>query len=263
MKLQAIHLSFAYQSNLVFDGVDVELVPGITAIIGPNAAGKSTLLKCLCGLLTPRGEVRIDGRALRSYTSAELSEVISYLPQGFAPHAVLTVFETVLLGRYQQLGWRVANKDIELVERLLDEMDLSDLATRYVNELSGGQAQMVAIAQALVREPAVLLLDEPTSHLDLRHQFEALELIREASRLRGICTAIAMHDLNMAARFADAVCVLYQGRVHSSGPPAKVFTAEMISTVYQVEAQTALDSHGRPVITILGSCPSSVSGSKS
>lgn len=255
MILEADSLSFAYGATTVLDGVDITLRSGVTAIIGPNAAGKSTLLKCLCGLLKPRGQVCIDGRELRSLHSEKLARLVSYLPQEFSPRAVLSVFETVLLGRLHRLGWRVTADDTRPVERLLDEMGLTKLAGRYINELSGGQVQMVAIAQALAREPAVLLMDEPTSNLDLRRQFEVCTLIREVTASRGISTAIALHDLNMAARFADTVYVLQEGNVRCSGEPRAILTEEMIAAVYQVEARTTLDEHGRPVVTVLGPSP--------
>ena len=252
MMLQARKLSFAYGSMPVLNEVDITIGPGITAILGPNATGKSTLLKCLCGILKPRGAVALDERELRSFTSEEVARRVSYLPQGFTPRAVLTVFETVLLGRLHQLAWCVKPDDTRRVERLLDEMGLSPIAGRYINELSGGQAQMVAIAQALVREPDVLLMDEPTSNLDLRHQFEVCTLLRDVTAARGISTAIALHDLNLAARFADSVYVLQAGRVRCAGTPAAVLTADLIAEVYGVETQVLPDDEGRPIITVLG-----------
>jgi len=253
--LEAHQLSFGYGSAKVLEGVDVKIGPGVTAVIGPNAAGKSTLLKCLCGLLRPQGRVCLDGCELRSLDSATLAQRVSHLSQDFSSRAVLTVFETVLLGRLHQLGWRVTPDEVRIVEQLLDEMDLNQLAGRYVNELSSGQVQMVAIAQALAREPAVLLMDEPTSNLDLRRQFEVCTLIRKLTDSRGISTAIALHDLNLAARFADTICVLQNGRVRCSGPPGTVLTEAMITAVYQVEARTTPDEQGRPIVTVLGPSP--------
>lgn len=256
MILQAEALSFMYGSDKVLDAVDIRLEPGITAIIGPNAAGKSTLLKCLSGLLKPQGHVSIDGHGIRGHDCPTLADVVGYLPQEFSPRAVLTVFETVLLGRLHRLGWRVTAEDTGAVERLLSEMNLSSISSRYINELSGGQTQLVAIAQALAREPKVLLLDEPTSSLDLRHQFEVGALIRKLTDARGISTAIALHDLNMAARLADTIYVLQNGTVRCSGEPAAVLTKDTIAAVYGVEALTIPGERGRPVITILGPCDS-------
>jgi iron complex transport system ATP-binding protein len=155
--LETRGLSFAYGATPVLEGIDIRIGPGITAIIGPNAAGKSTLLKCLSGLLKPRGQVSLDGRKLAEFRAEELTRLVSYLPQDSPPRAALTVFETVLLGRLHRLGLHISPQDVRCVEHLLGEMGLVGLASRYIGELSGGQVQMVAIAQALAREPTALL----------------------------------------------------------------------------------------------------------
>ncbi len=251
MILEGKRLSFAYRSDPVLRDVDVRLEPGITAIIGPNAAGKSTLLRCLCGLLKPQGTVRLDGRDVRSVPVAERSRIISYLPQDLSTQAVLTVVESALLGRLHGLGWRPDEQDLRVVAGLLDELGLSDLAERSVTELSGGQRQMVALAQALAREPDVLLLDEPTANLDLEHQFEIGSLMRRLTASRGMTTAMALHDLNVAARFADVVYVLRDGAVHSHGPATEVMTVSMIASVYHVNARVTACPDGRPLVTPL------------
>ncbi len=249
MILESQRLSFAYRSDPVLRDVDVRFEPGVTAVIGPNAAGKSTLLRCLCGLLRPRGSVLLDGRDLRSIPAAQRSYLISYLPQDLSTQAVLSVVEAVLLGRLHGLGWRPSEEDLRVVAGLLEELDLADLAERSITELSGGQLQMVALAQALAREPEVLLLDEPTANLDLEHQFEICSLMRDLTASRRMTTVMALHDLNVAARFADTVYVLQQGAVHSRGSAAEVMTDAMISSVYRVNAQVTLCADGRPLVT--------------
>jgi len=249
--LEGKNLSFAYRSDRVLHDVDVRLEPGVTAIIGPNAAGKSTLLRCLCGLLKPRGSVQLDGRDVRNVPVAERSRIISYLPQDTSTQAVLSVVESVLLGRLHGLGWRPSEEDLRVVTGLLDELDLADLAERSITELSGGQGQMVALAQALAREPDILLLDEPTANLDLEHQFEICSLMRRLTESRGMTTVMAMHDLNVAARFADVVYVLQDGAVHSHGPATTVMTHSMIASVYHVNARVAACPDGRPLVTPL------------
>lgn len=245
-------LGFAYRADPVLSGVSLRLGPGISAVVGPNAAGKSTLLKCLCGILRPSGEVRIEGRELRAFRGRDLARVVSYLPQDPSGRAALTVFETVLLGRAHQLGWRVSGDDLRATAGLLDELDIADLGDRNIGELSGGQFQMVAIAQALARQPRVLLMDEPTSSLDMGHQFAICSLIRRLTDSRGIATVMALHDLNIAARFADAVYLLEAGRVRCSGPPGEVLTEETIRSVYRVSARVTLDGDGRTLVTPLG-----------
>jgi len=250
--LRAESLRFAYGPTAVLEGVDLQVAPGIAAIIGPNAAGKSTLLKCLSGFLRANGRVLLDDHDVHSYTPEQRTALISYLPQDFSTRARLTVFETVLLGRLPRLGWRVHAEDVRCVETLLEEMGLSDLAGRNVGELSGGQLQLTTIAQALVREPSVLLMDEPTSSLDLRRQFAICLLIRGMSLARGMGTVMALHDLNVAARFADTIHVLQDGRIVASGPPAEVLTEKRIAEVYRIAARVTLDPDGRPMIAALG-----------
>jgi iron complex transport system ATP-binding protein len=254
MTLEARHLSFAYGSASVLSDVTLALRPGITAIIGPNAAGKSTLLKCLAGLLRTRASVWLEGRDIATVRGEELSRAVSYMPQDLASHAALTVFETVLMGRLHRLSWRVSPEDREAAAGILAEVGLSELAGRRLDTLSGGQAQLAFIAQALARQPRVLLMDEPTSSLDMRHQFQIGELVRTLTVTRGICTAMALHDLNIASRFADTVCVMERGRVIAQGDPTAIVTASMIGSVYGVEACVMTDGVGRPLVCPLRAC---------
>jgi len=237
----------------VLHKLDIIIRPGITAIVGPNAAGKSTLLRCLCGLLRPTaGQVRLDGKDIRGLRRQDLAQAISYLPQNISSHATLTVFETVLLGRVHQLRWHVSDEDARRVQKILEEFGLARLGDRCVTELSGGQTQLVAIAQALAREPAVLLLDEPNASLDLQHQFDLCDRIVRLTRSRKLCTAIAVHDINMAARIADTVCVLDAGHIRCQGTPESVLTEAIIASVYNVSASVTRHADGRPLITPLG-----------
>lgn len=251
MILEAKNLSFAYGDRRVLSNVNLRLEPGITAIIGPNAVGKSTLLKCLSGWLRPQGEISLDGRSVGLFHREELARKISYLPQDTSAHASMTVFEAVLMGRIHQLSWRVSQTDIQSVEQLLDEMGLIDVANRGIDELSGGQLQMVFIAQAIAREPDVLLMDEPTSNLDIQHQFQICEWVHRLTLSRTMSTVMAVHDLNIAARFADQVCVLQNGGIFACGSAASVITTDMIASVYSMEAVIGSDECGRPLVTPL------------
>ena len=250
MRLEIEDLRFKYGSKPVLEGIEMQAMPGeITAIIGPNAAGKTTLLKCIAGLLKSDGKVMLDGREVRSFRRDEITEYMSYLPQESFSRAVLTVFEAVLLGRLHSLSWRVDDCALTLVSDVLEDLEIDDLATRYLNELSGGQKQMVSIAQSLVREPKVLLMDEPTSSLDLQHQLEVIDLIRDVTVERGITTLIALHDLNLAARYADRFVVMHNGSVYASGEPASVLTSETVRHIYGVNATVYTDGDGIPQIT--------------
>ncbi|WP_437229236.1 ABC transporter ATP-binding protein [Planctomicrobium sp. SH661] len=252
MTLQAENLSFSYGSRKALARVSLILEPGVTALVGPNAAGKSTLLKCLSGLLTPVGQVILKGRDLSTLSRREVSKSISYLPQTDFQRGRFTVFETVLLGRLHDLSWRVSSTDIDRVERLLEEMALSSLSDRMLYELSGGQTQMVALAQAMIREPDVLLLDEPTSNLDLRHQLEVCTRIREITRTRNMITVISIHDLHLAARYGDRVVVLREGEVYGAGSPMQMITPRMMAEVYGVDAVVSWDDAGLSRLVVRG-----------
>jgi iron complex transport system ATP-binding protein len=249
VKLAVENLTFGYHARNVLHGITMQAEPMLTAVIGPNAAGKSTLLKCLAGLLRPGGTIALDGMPIHRLKREDLMEMIGYLPQDSGSRAVLTVFEAVLLGRLSCLSWRVGEDDLARTLEVLEDLGLDDLASRPLNELSGGQQQMVSIAQVLVRNPKILLMDEPTNNLDLHHQLDMFALIREISREKRLTTIMALHDLNHAARYADHIVVLDQGAIYDAGPPAAVFTVGMIRAVYGVNAKVTIDGDGLPQIT--------------
>jgi iron complex transport system ATP-binding protein len=178
---------------------------------------------------------------------------VSYLPQEVPVHAVLTAFEAILLAKQHSFSWRVGESDLALVERTLRDLDIEHLAMRYLNELSGGQRQLVSIAQALIRRAEVLLLDEPTSNLDLQRQLEVLELVRRVAEERSMTTVITMHDLNLASRFAAHVIVLNSGRVYAAGTPEAVLTPAMLRDVYGVHASVHPDADGVPQVNAIAS----------
>lgn len=252
MILAADQLTSRYGRRTAIDGVSLRLKPGVTALLGPNAAGKSTLMKCLAGLRPAKGVVTLDGRELAEVGQTAWRRAVSYLPQEFTSKAAVTVFEAILLGRLGTLGLCVRAADVQAVNTLIAEFRLESLAGRRIGELSGGQAQLVAIAQSLAREPHVLLMDEPTSNLDLRRQHEVCETICSVTRQRDMTTAVALHDLNLAARYADEVIVLEQGCVRNAGSPRETLTTEMVEAVYGVRALTAADDKQRPLVTVLG-----------
>ncbi len=253
MNLKIQNLRFAYNSKPVLKGVSFEAEPMITALIGPNAAGKSTLLKCICGILNPEGSVVLGGKNLKAFSKDEVLKAISFLPQESENSAVLTVFEAVLLGKTNSLNWRVKDEDIYHVADTLEMLEIDDLAKRFINELSGGQKQMVSIAQSIVRGPSVLLMDEPTSSLDLQRQLELFDVIQDITDENKITTIVALHDLNLAARFAGKVVLINCGRIEAQGSPAHVITEEMIRTVYGVNARVMLDEDEIPQIIPINS----------
>ncbi|HWQ63627.1 MAG TPA: ABC transporter ATP-binding protein [Methanospirillum sp.] len=244
MKLNVVDLSFAYNSHPVLEDINLITDEKITAILGPNGAGKSTLLSCIAGIRKPQGTVYLDNTSTADITPDNLSRAISYLPQDNPSGVVMSVLEAVLLGRIHSLKWKVPDEDVTCAYDTLTDLGIENLAERNLTELSDGQRQMVSIAQAIAKDPRILLMDEPTNSLDLQHQLELFDLIREVTEDRKITSLIALHDLNLAARYADNVVVLHSGKVSSYGPPDEVFTCEMIEKVYGVHADVTTDSDG-------------------
>ncbi|MDK1493647.1 ABC transporter ATP-binding protein [Sinorhizobium sp. 7-81] len=216
---------------------------GLTAVIGPNAAGKSTLFKRIAGLAAGPGLVQLSD-------TAKGPEAICYMPQDTGANAVLTVYESVLLSAKQGSGWKVKDEELAEIDRVLAALRIDDLAFRGLGELSGGQRQLVSIAQALVRKPEVLLMDEPTSALDLFRQIEVLGFMKRLSAQSGMAVLIALHDLNHALRYCDDTIVISHGSVVASGPTPEVITTEMLKSVYRVEARVEACSLGRPVVIV-------------
>ncbi len=217
----------------------------LTALIGPNAAGKSTLFKRIAGLLKGTGVVQVED-------VRDGFRPICYMPQDTGANAVLTVYESILLAAKQGGGWRVAEDDLKDIDRLLFALHISDLAFRDLGALSGGQRQLVAIAQALVRRPEVLLMDEPTSALDLFRQIEVLDFMRRLAEKDGIAVLIALHDLNHALRYCANTMVISDGQLKASGRTADVITPDMLRKVYRVDARVETCTLGRPQVIVDG-----------
>lgn len=244
MKLNVVDLNFAYNGTPVLKDVSFSANKKITAVIGPNGAGKSTLMSCIAGIQKPAGQVYLDDTEVTRANHEKIATSVSYLPQDTPSKAVVTVLEAVLLGRLHTLRWKVDHEDLEIAYETLSDLGIESLAKRTLNQLSGGQRQMVSIAQAIVKEPEVMLMDEPTNSLDLQHQLELFDLIHEISEERNITSLIALHDLNLAARYAENIVVLDSGNVCSCGTPDQVLTSEMIEQVYGVHADVSTDPDG-------------------
>lgn len=235
-----------YGRTTIFSDITTGPIEGgaLTAVIGPNAAGKSTLFKRIAGLLKGEGVVHVDG--------TDAARPICYMPQDTGANAVLTVYESVLLAAKQGAGWRVAEDELREIDDILTSLSISDLAFRDLGALSGGQRQLVAIAQALVRKPKILLMDEPTSALDLFRQIEVLDYMRRLARQSGIAVLIALHDLNHAMRYCDHAMVVASGRLVAKGPTVDVITPAMLSEVYKVDARIETCTQGRPLVIVDG-----------
>ncbi|MCX2725639.1 ABC transporter ATP-binding protein [Roseibium salinum] len=244
--LKLHELGAKYGAELMVEGISTPEIRGgeMTAVIGPNAAGKSTLFKRVAGLLKGPGTVVLEG------ARSEAREAIRYMPQDTSANAVLTVYESILLAAKQGAGWRVHDHELVEIDRILQALQITDLAFRNLGELSGGQRQLVSIAQALVRDPQVLLMDEPTSALDLYRQVEVLNFMQALARRKGMLVLIALHDLNHALRYCTNTIVLASGRMVAAGPSAEVITPDLMREIYRVEARIESCSRGEPHIII-------------
>ena len=220
--------------ELILNDLGFSLERGqILSILGPNGVGKTTLLRCLNAMIRPwAGVVQVEEMDVFRSGRADIAKKLGYVAQRSEAGRV-SVFDAVLLGRKPHLRWRVSREDLTKVDAILNRLGLAHLALRHVNEMSGGEWQKVCIARALVQEPRVLLLDEPTSSLDLKNQLDILETIRRVIREHEIIAVLTMHDLNLAFRFTDRFVFLKQGRIFAQGVPEEA-TAEMVAAVYGV-----------------------------
>ena len=255
--LVAEQLTLGYGDRSVIEELDLTVPPGkITTIVGPNACGKSTLLRSMSRLLAPRtGQVVLDGASVHRMPAKQLARTLGLLPQSpIAPEGI-TVADLVGRGRHPHQGifTRWTREDDEAVAEALLATDTVALADRAVDELSGGQRQRVWIAMALAQHTDLLLLDEPTTFLDVSHQVEVLDLLTDLNQRRGTTIVMVLHDLNLAARYADHLIALSGGRVHSAGDPDKVLTPEMVQSVFGIESQVIVDpTSGKPLMLPIG-----------
>ncbi len=238
--LRATGLGGGYREGFVVSDVDLDVAAGsCTAILGPNGSGKSTLLRLLAGVLPARaGQVELLGKPLASWRRREIAQRIGYVPQWVDFSFPLSVEEVVEQGRAPHLGpWRPASpRDRAAVRQALDRMGLSDRAATAVRQLSGGERQRVLLARALASEPRLLLLDEPATALDVRHQLELVDTVRGLLD-EGVGAVLVVHDWNLALRLADHMLVLRGGRPAATGRPEDVVTTELFRTVFGVEVE--------------------------
>ncbi len=255
--LTAQDLSAGYGDSVILEGLDLAIEPGrITVIVGANACGKSTLLRTLSRLLFPRhGQVLLDGKSIHKTPPRELARTLGLLPQSpIAPDGI-TVADLVGRGRHPHQGMfsRWTARDDEAVAAALVATRTVDLAERPMDELSGGQRQRAWIAMALAQQTDILLLDEPTTFLDISHQVEVLDLLTDLNRQRGTTIVMVLHDLNLAARYADCLIAMAAGKLHVIGTPEQVLTEENVRQVFGLESRIITDpTSGRPIMLPIG-----------
>lgn len=253
LPMEATSLSFSFGNCRVVENVDLLLEPGcMVGVIGPNGAGKSTLVKLLSRVLTPEsGRISLGDRSLRDWRAMELARVLTVVPQNPELPAAFTSWEMVLMGRTPFLGWlgKESEKDRAIVQRAMIDTGTWPLAKRGIHQLSGGERQRVIIARALAQEPHVLLLDEPTAHLDINHQIETMNLITQLVEERQLAGLVIFHDLNLASHFCDELVLLQNGTVLAHGAPEQVLTKTAIRQAYNVDVTIMRHpGHDLPVV---------------
>lgn len=245
--LTVTDLSAGYNRRPVLHGVTLPPLENgcMAALIGPNAAGKTTFLRALAGLAPAKGSIRLMDRELLGTDPADHARHVTYMPQSLPQRASLTVFEGVLAALMASPGTRPARTQAEATAlATLQRLRIADLAHRRLDQLSGGQRQLASLAQAIARQPAVLLLDEPTSALDPAHQFRVMDTVAKLTRERNIVTVLVLHDLALACRWCDCIVVLSKGRIAAAGTPQQAITRVTLADVYGLDARTSLDSNG-------------------
>lgn len=255
--LRAEDLTLGYGETDVVSHLDVQLPPGrITVIVGANACGKSTLLRGLARLLPARtGSVRLDGRDVTSLRSIEVAKVVGLLPQTPVAPDGITVADLVGRGRYPHQGWfrQWKPEDDQAVQAALEATGTAELAERRIAELSGGQRQRVWVAMALAQDTDLLLLDEPTTYLDINHQVELLDLLTDLNRTHGKTIVLVLHDLNLACRYADHIIAMKSGRIVREGAPSDVIDADVVTDVFGLDCDVVPDPvSGTPMVVPRG-----------
>jgi len=251
LEIKDLNFSYNKHKKSIFENLSVNFAKGFNVILGPNGAGKSTLLKAIFGLLKYQGEICYDGINLSKINFNKKTELISYLPQMDLNISPLTVLEMVLLGRLPELNQKISDEDIKAVTEILKVLNIEDLITRSFSELSGGQKKMVFVAQTLVRNPKLILLDEPTNSLDLQKQLELCQFLQNFIELKKVDIVTVLHDINLAIRYADYIVILSNdGSLYDSGEAKKVITEKMLREVYGVSGDVIFDDDKKPVVSV-------------
>jgi len=253
MRIEMKDVDFGYGSEKVLHGINLDLdSTGLVCIVGPNGVGKSTLIRLMLGLYKPNnGTVLLDGHDISKLSSKEIAKVMGYVPVGSSSVFAMTVMDTVMMGRHpHRRAGTTSEMDWKIVKRSLNMMGILGLSMKNSNELSAGQHQKMSIAKGLAQTPRVLILDEPTSNLDVRHQLQVTERLRDIAKENGMTVIMVSHDLNTSSKYADLVVMMAPpGVIYKIGSPEEVLTAESISEIYGVEC-SVVDSNGRPHVIL-------------
>ncbi|MCK9591341.1 MAG: ABC transporter ATP-binding protein [Methanoregula sp.] len=252
MELVLRDVTTTYGDSVALSNVSFRVSPGqIVAVVGPNGSGKSTLIKTIATILKARsGTITIDESDIYQIDPIDLASRIGYVPQQYTYTLYSTVFETVLLGRRPYIKWTVSEEELSRVQQALEDVDMEGSAGRFMDQLSGGERQKVFIARALAQDPALYLFDEPTSALDIRHQLGVMETLKKITMKGAASVVIALHDLNLAFRYADTVMILQNGAVAGIGRPKDVLDPDCIRAVYGVEIRIVENEFGQFLLPI-------------
>lgn len=244
-------LEFGYRSFPILKGITMRFdKPELISIIGPNGVGKSTLIHCMNKILSPaEGMVMIDGVDVNTINVKELAKVMGYVPYTSSNTFPISVIDAVMMGRHPHSKMGSADEDLAISYEMLEKLGIEDLALRSLNELSAGQLQKVILAKGLAQKPKVLLLDEPTANLDVKHQLGVTRLLKSISESDGMIVIMICHDLNIAAKYSDKMIMMSEGKIYAYGTPGEVLTADNVSHVYGVGCEV-IDDRGRPHVLL-------------
>ncbi len=245
-------LLYSYSEEaIILKGISLNIKePQLVSIIGPNGVGKSTLIHCMNKILSPvAGTVVIDGKEVKEYEIKELARKVGYVPYTSSDTFPMTVVDTILMGRNPHRRWKSLHQDLLVAKKVMEMMDITHLAMRPFNELSAGQHQRVMLARGLAQEPEILLLDEPTANLDVRHQMDVIRLLKQLAVRNGLMVVMISHDLNIAAKYSDNIIMMSKGQIYAVGKPVDVITAANVKEVYDVDSEIIV-SGGRPFMMV-------------
>lgn len=245
-------LGFGYNADSkVLQGIDLKVGgPQLISIIGPNGVGKSTFIYCLNKILTPsEGTVMIQGDNVNDISIKELSKKMGFVPHATSDVFPMTVMDTVLMGRHPHSGRKITNEDVMEAYEILKLLDIGEFAMRPFDQLSAGQHQKVVLARGLAQRPKILLLDEPTSNLDIKHQMDVTRILKDLSVKESMTVIMISHDLNIASRYSDRIIMMFNKGIYRMGTPEEVITEENIRHVYKVESKVVMDE-GRPYVIL-------------